>query len=180
MVTMLSANLMGAHSLSAVPSAVHCDCFSAQAEAEILHWHAVQSLVDAGDLCGLNGQRYTHQEALTFDLKISRSTADCLPCMVAQGNGETKRREEQRRKNCTPTDTLFVVNFDPDTTHERHLEEHFAPYGKLKRVQVKKNYGFVQYELLDDAIAARASGLEAHQADGYAPDCSSWFSLPPS
>lgn len=74
----------------------------------------------------------------------------------AKGNGETKRREEQRRKNCTPTDTLFVVNFDPDTTHERHLEEHFAPYGKLKRVQVKKNYGFVQYELLDDAIAARA------------------------
>ncbi|KAL0048908.1 hypothetical protein WJX82_002079 [Trebouxia sp. C0006] len=26
----------------------------------------------------------------------------------AKGNGETKRREEKRRKNCTPTDTLFV------------------------------------------------------------------------
>ena len=49
------------------------------------------------------------------------------------------------------------MNFDPDSTHERHLEDHFAPYGKLKRVQVKRNYGFVQYELLDDAIAARSA-----------------------
>lgn len=72
-----------------------------------------------------------------------------------QGNGETKQREEQRRKNCKPTDTLFVVNFDPGTTHERDLEKHFSSYGRLKRVQVKKNYGFVQYESLDDAIAAR-------------------------
>ncbi|DBA95527.1 TPA: hypothetical protein ACH3X3_013383 [Trebouxia sp. C0006] len=43
----------------------------------------------------------------------------------AKGNGETKRREEKRRKNCTPTDTLFVVNFDPKTTQERDLEKHF-------------------------------------------------------
>lgn len=32
---------------------------------------------------------------------------------------------------------------------------HFSSYGRLKRVQVKRNFGFVQYESLDDAIAAR-------------------------
>ena len=74
---------------------------------------------------------------------------------MCQGNGETKRREEKRRKNCTPTDTLFVVNFDPETTQERDLEKHFSSYGRLKRVQVKRNFGFVQFESLDDAIAAR-------------------------
>lgn len=73
----------------------------------------------------------------------------------AKGNGETKRREEKRRKNCTPTDTLFVVNFDPETTQERDLEKHFSSYGRLKRVQLKRNFGFVQFECLDDAIAAR-------------------------
>ena len=72
-----------------------------------------------------------------------------------QGDGETKRREERRRKAQTPTSTLFIVNFDVDQTREGDLEKHFAPYGKLKRVQIKRNYGFIQYEVLDDAIAAR-------------------------
>lgn len=83
----------------------------------------------------------------------------------AKGNGETKKREEKRRKNCTPTDTLFVVNFDPDTTREQDLAKHFSTYGKLKRVQVKRNYGFVQYELLDDATAAR-NGLSLSRLQG--------------
>jgi len=48
-----------------------------------------------------------------------------------------------------------VVNFDPETTQERDLEKHFSSYGSLKRVQVKRNFGFVQFESLDDAIAAR-------------------------
>ena len=47
------------------------------------------------------------------------------------------------------------MNFDPETTQERDLEKHFSSYGRLKRVQVKRNFGFVQFESLDDAIAAR-------------------------
>ena len=47
------------------------------------------------------------------------------------------------------------MNFDPKTTQERDLEKHFFSYGRLKRVQVKRNFGFVQFESLDDAIAAR-------------------------
>lgn len=72
-----------------------------------------------------------------------------------QGDGETKRREDRRRKAQTPTSTLFIVNFDVDNTREGDLEKHFTPYGKLKRVQIKRNYGFIQYDSLEDAIAAR-------------------------
>lgn len=76
---------------------------------------------------------------------------------MPQGQGETKRREDRRKKDCVPTNTLFVVNFDPGNTRERDLEKHFSQYGKLTRVQVKKNFGFVAYESLDDAIDARVA-----------------------
>ena len=74
-----------------------------------------------------------------------------------QGQGLTKKREDQRKKDCVPTNTLFVVNFDPGTTRERDLDKHFSQYGKLTRVQVKKNFGFVAFESLDDAIDARVA-----------------------
>lgn len=90
------------------------------------------------------------------ELRFLASIAACRPChMSLQGDGETKRREERRRKVQTPTSTLFIVNFDIDNTREADLQKHFAPYGKLNRVQIKRNYGFVQYTDLEDAIAAR-------------------------
>ena len=76
---------------------------------------------------------------------------------MPQGQGETKRREDQRKKDCVPTNTLFVVNFDPGATRERDLEKYFSKYGKLTRVQIKKNFGFVAFEALDDAIDARVA-----------------------
>lgn len=53
-----------------------------------------------------------------------------------------------------PATTLFVVNFDVDRTRERDLEKHFEPYGRLKRVQIKRNYAFVQFETIDQAADA--------------------------
>jgi hypothetical protein len=61
--------------------------------------------------------------------------------MRAQGDGEVRRREDVRKKTTKPATTLFVVNFDVDRVRERDLERHFEPYGKLKRVQIKRNYG---------------------------------------
>ena len=60
---------------------------------------------------------------------------------LGQGDGEVRRREDLRKRQTKPTTTLFVVNFDVDRTRERDLEKHFEPYGRLKRVQIKKNYG---------------------------------------
>ena len=72
------------------------------------------------------------------------------PCRLscwAQGDGEVKRREEQRRKQQAPTSTLFVVNFDVTRTRESDLAHEFNKYGRTKRVQIKKNFAFIQVSL---------------------------------
>ena len=77
--------------------------------------------------------------------------------LTLQGDGEVRRREDLRRRQTKPTTTLFVVNFDVDKTRERDLEKHFEPFGKLRRVQIKRNYAFIQYEDVDqsnDALKA--------------------------
>lgn len=92
---------------------------------------------------------------ITFTMLVQHEH-DKPQCLL-QGQGLTKKREDQRKKDCVPTNTLFVVNFDPGTTRERDLDKHFSQYGKLTRVQVKKNFGFVAFESLDDAIDARVA-----------------------
>ncbi|CAK9208439.1 unnamed protein product [Sphagnum troendelagicum] len=70
------------------------------------------------------------------------------------------RRREDARRSITkhrPTKTLFVVNFDPIETRVRDLEHHFEPYGKLVRVHIHKNFGFVQYETQEEATKALES-----------------------
>ena len=64
--------------------------------------------------------------------------------MVAQGDGEVKRREDQRRQKQAPTCTLFVVNFDVANTRESDLAYTFEKFGPTKRVQIKKNFAFIQ------------------------------------
>lgn len=71
-----------------------------------------------------------------------------------QGDGEVRRREDLRRRQTKPTTTLFIVNFDVDKTRERDLEKHFEPFGKLRRVQIKRNYAFIQYEDVDQSADA--------------------------
>ena len=74
--------------------------------------------------------------------------------ITAQGDGEVRRREDLRRRQTKPMTTLFVVNFDVDKTRERDLEKHFEPFGKLRRVQIKRNYAFIQYEDVDQSADA--------------------------
>lgn len=74
-----------------------------------------------------------------------------------QGDGEVRRREDLRKRQTKPTTTLFVVNFDVDRTRERDLEKHFEPYGRLKRVQIKRNYG--------------AAGPPTHLVEGSPSSC---------
>lgn len=53
-------------------------------------------------------------------------------------------REDQRRKAVAPNTTLFVVNFDPLETDERDMRDYFGKFGDLDRVQIKKNFAFIQ------------------------------------
>lgn len=54
-----------------------------------------------------------------------------------QGDRDIKNREADRRKNTTPSTTLFVVNFDVVRTRERDLQDLYERYGRLRRVQVR-------------------------------------------
>ncbi len=78
---------------------------------------------------------------------------------LQQGDGAVRRQEDARRSitKHRPTKTLFVVNFDPIETRVRDLERHFEPYGKLVRVHIHKNFGFVQYETQEEATKALES-----------------------
>lgn len=73
----------------------------------------------------------------------------------AKGDGDTKRREDQRKANQQPTKTLFVANFElmrnDQFQTERELESRFLEYGKLTRCQLRAGrsgsyFAFVEYE----------------------------------
>ncbi|KAF5833569.1 hypothetical protein DUNSADRAFT_10060 [Dunaliella salina] len=65
-----------------------------------------------------------------------------------------KTKDADRKREIAPSTTLFVVNFDLARTRERDLERHFAEYGPIKRVEIKRSYAFVQFEDIEDAMYA--------------------------
>ena len=48
----------------------------------------------------------------------------------------------------------LLQNFEVERTSKRDLEEHFRPYGRLVRTQIKRNYAFVEYETVAEVRAA--------------------------
>ncbi|WIA10309.1 hypothetical protein OEZ86_000450 [Tetradesmus obliquus] len=68
---------------------------------------------------------------------------------------EWAKKMEVTGKNQAPTTTLFVVNFDVRNTRESDIERYFDKYGPLARVEIKRNYAFVEYKEVDDAIEAQ-------------------------
>ncbi|KAF0992387.1 hypothetical protein HZS_1816 [Henneguya salminicola] len=45
---------------------------------------------------------------------------------------------------------LFIGHLHPDTKH-RDLEDRFGKYGKMNRCEIKRGYGFIEYEDIRDA-----------------------------
>lgn len=78
-----------------------------------------------------------------------------LRAEFARGDGRIKRKEDDRRKNIKPSETLFVVNFHEETTKREDLQMLFEPFGELVRIDMKKNYAFVQYTTTDHATRAK-------------------------
>lgn len=72
----------------------------------------------------------------------------------------------RRSSSLRPSKTLFVINFDAESTRTRDLERHFEPYGKIVNVRIRRNFAFIQYELQEDATRA----LEA--TNSRFPSCS--------
>lgn len=73
----------------------------------------------------------------------------------ARGDGRVKRKEDDRRNNILPNETLFIVNFSEETTKREDLEMLFSKFGDLVRIDMKRNYAFVQFTSIDDATKAK-------------------------
>jgi len=54
-----------------------------------------------------------------------------------------------------PNETLFVLNFNEETTSREDLQMLFEPYGELHRIDMKRNYAFVQFKTVDAAARAK-------------------------
>ena len=78
-----------------------------------------------------------------------------LRAEFARGDGRVKRKEDDRRKRIQPSETLFVVNFPEQTTKRDDLRMLFEPFGELVRIEMKRNYAFVQFQNIEHAIQAR-------------------------
>jgi RNA recognition motif. (a.k.a. RRM, RBD, or RNP domain) len=75
----------------------------------------------------------------------------------ARGDGRVKRKEDERRRFIEPSDTLFVVNFHEQTTRRADLEMLFEPFGEITRIDMKRNYAFIQFRTIDQATRAKES-----------------------
>ncbi|GKY99798.1 hypothetical protein MPSEU_000933600 [Mayamaea pseudoterrestris] len=81
--------------------------------------------------------------------------SNALRIEFARGDGRVKRKEDERRRNIAPSDTLFVVNFHEATTRREDLEMLFGPFGELQRIDMKRNYAFVQFQTIEQATKAK-------------------------
>ncbi|KAL7581471.1 hypothetical protein ACA910_022045 [Epithemia clementina (nom. ined.)] len=81
--------------------------------------------------------------------------SDSLRAEFARGDGRVKRKEDERRKNIAPSDTLFVVNFNEASTKREDLQCLFEPFGELIRIDMKRNYAFIQFKTIDEATKAK-------------------------
>jgi arginine/serine-rich splicing factor 4/5/6 len=98
-----------------------------------------------------NAERYiTAISGMEVENVSSALRAEC-----ARGDGRIKRKEDDRRKNIKPSDTLFVVNFQEETTKREDLKMLFEPFGELVRIDMKRNYAFVQFKNVDEATKAK-------------------------
>lgn len=73
----------------------------------------------------------------------------------ARGDGRVKQKEDERRKNIAPSETLFVVNFHEGTTTREDLSMLFEQYGSLVRIDLRQNYAFVQFKTVEEAKKAK-------------------------
>ena len=80
--------------------------------------------------------------------------ANALRVEVSMG-GKNGANKKPSRDNVPPSTTLFVINFDIANTTRQNLTDLFEPFGALRRVDIQKNYAFVEFAELENAITAR-------------------------
>jgi hypothetical protein len=74
-----------------------------------------------------------------------------------QGTGQMRTREIERREMAEPNRTLFVVNFEPESTRLDDLRRFFDQWGELERVQLKTKFAFIQVCLASQKFVVLSS-----------------------
>eukprot|EP00668_Euglena_longa_P028959 GGOE01036296.1.p1 GENE.GGOE01036296.1~~GGOE01036296.1.p1 ORF type:complete len:353 (-),score=14.52 GGOE01036296.1:350-1381(-) len=84
-----------------------------------------------------------------YELNGAKFQGRSLRVEIVKGRGAPDKRDN----NIAPSDTLFVVNFNPDRTDEKDIEDFF---GKLrpKHVEIFPKWAFVTMYSVDDAKEA--------------------------
>jgi len=122
----------------------------------VLKFNLHFSVIENG-ISSLPYQRYS-SSSLSFSSTRNRevpSVSTALRAEFARGDGRIKKKEDERRKNIAPSETLFVVNFNEATTKRQDLQMLFEPFGELVRIDMKNNYAFVQFKTIEQATKAK-------------------------
>ena len=94
-----------------------------------------------------NNQRHRFHYSLVvshtyFPCSDVPKVSKALRAEFARGDGRIKHKEDDRRNTITPSETLFVVNFQEETTKREYRQMLFEPIGESVRIEMKKNYAF--------------------------------------
>ena len=103
----------------------------------------------------LSVANHQHQTRTFISYRQVPGVSGAVRAEFAKGDGRIKRKEDDRRQRIHPSETLFVVNFHEETTKREDLTMLFEPYGELVRIEMKRNYAFVQFKTIDQATKAR-------------------------
>lgn len=75
---------------------------------------------------------------MDFQKREIPGVSKALRVEFARGDGKVKSREDRRRRNIEPSETLFVVNFHERRTQKQDLQEIFGRYGgDIVRIDMK-------------------------------------------
>jgi RNA recognition motif-containing protein len=94
----------------------------------------------------------TRDELGDIAKRLNNATYKGTTIRVELAHGAGKQREATRRKRprAEPTNTVFVANFGSGVSDD-DVRKFFAGCGAIARVQVRANFGFVEFEQIESA-----------------------------
>ena len=82
-----------------------------------------------------------------YKLKCGR----VLSIEMAKGDGEVKRREDERKKKQIASTTLFVVGFDTTQVSEKDISNAFRVVAPVQKIMIRKSFCFARFKSVEDA-----------------------------
>ena len=71
----------------------------------------------------------------------------------SRGRSSSSSRSRRRSRSKQRTNQIFVTRFHP-RTRSRDLEDVFRDYGRIRDINMKRNYAFITFSSYDDAVRA--------------------------